>query len=224
MNEKENWFSMSEGEEGGHLDIYLYGVIGGKGVNAQSFIKQLQEAGDVNTITVYINTVGGSFYAGLAIFNTLKQHKAVVTTRVMGYGLSIGSVIMLAGDRVEAAKNSLMMIHRANTKVGGDVSDLEKAIEILKKHELIMVPEYVERLKIDDAAVRKLLAIETWYTAEEAQEAGLIDVVIDEVELNPEVAAATAQSKQFVTENYKSVPRAFDVTGKALNVVCDRFL
>lgn len=100
----ERWYSIATNAAAKHAEIYLYGVIGGYYANVQQFLADLQGAGDVEKITVYLNTVGGSFYDGLPIYNTLKQHQAHVTVKVMGYALSMGSVIMLAGDVVEAAE------------------------------------------------------------------------------------------------------------------------
>lgn len=191
-----------------HLDIYLYGVIGGSRVNAQRFIDELQAAGTVDTITVYLNTVGGSFYDGLPIYNTLKQHSAVVTMRVMGYALSMGSVVMLAGDRIEAAENSLLMIHRAQAAAVGDADELMKAVEVLLKHEAAIIPEYSRRMGLSAEEVAALLADETWYTAEEAKQAGLIDAVIGEVVIDDQQAGISAESLDFACSRFRKVPDA----------------
>jgi len=208
VNAESGWFTLSKDSEKKHLDIYLYGVIGSYRVNAQQFLDDIQAAGEVSTINLYLNTFGGGFYDGLAIYNTLKQHSAQVTVKVMGYALSMGSVIMLAGDRIEAAENSLIMIHRANAGVRGNVDDLQKAISILLKHEEAIIPEYKRRLGVDDSAVKTLLSDETWYTAKEAKAAGLVDYVMGEVEIDKDASGMTAENLRFVNENFKKIPDA----------------
>lgn len=205
-NDKNSWFSLSKDSVENHLDIYLYGVVGSYRITAKRFLDEVRAAGSVTTINLYLNTLGGGFYDGLAIYNTLKQHQAIVTVKVMGYALSMGSVIMLAGDKVEAAENSLIMIHRANASVRGNADDLQQAIDILLKHEAAIVPEYGRRMGLDDKAVEALLSAETWYTAPEAKAAGLIDVVTGEVVVDADAAGKTTENLHYMNQHFKNVP------------------
>ena len=202
------WYNIVTNQAGSHADIYLYGVIGGYYANVQQFLYDLNSFGNVQTITVYLNTVGGSFYDGLPIYNTLKQHKAYVTVKVMGYALSMGSVIMLAGDSIEAAENALIMIHRAlGDVVGGDAEEMTKAAEILLKHEAAIIPEYMRRLNKTAEEVAGLLAAETWFTAAEAKAAGLIDVITQVVDVNlPDATRLYSDSFEFASKHFKHVP------------------
>lgn len=200
------WFNLETNKESKHVDIYLYGVIGGYNVNLQQFLQDLSAAGEVDTITVYLNSVGGYFGDGLPIFNTLKQHKAHVTVKVMGYALSMASVIMLAGDVVEAAENALIMIHRAYNSEWGNADDLTKAAEILLKHEAAIIPEYARRMNLSDKAVFELLKAETWYTASEAKQAGLIDRITGEVVLDKAVAKLDGEVVNYALSQYRNVP------------------
>ncbi|MEB4590782.1 head maturation protease, ClpP-related, partial [Candidatus Thiothrix sp. Deng01] len=176
---------------------------------AQQFLADLQGAGDVETITVYLNTVGGSFYDGLPIYNTLKQHKAHVTVKVMGYALSMGSVIMLAGDVVEAAENSLVMIHRAQGGVWGDAEDMAHASQVLQKHEQAVIPEYMRRLGKSEQDVMALLKAETWYTASEAKAAGLVDAVTAATLTGKGGAAdMQAESWEYASQHFRNIPQA----------------
>lgn len=202
------WYNIQSNAATKHAEIYLYGVIGGYYANVQQFLADLQAAGDVERITVYLNTIGGSFYDGLPIYNTLKQHKAQVTVKVMGYALSMGSVIMLAGDSVEAAENSLIMIHRAQGMAWGDANDMAQAATVLQKHEQAILPEYMRRMGQSAQAVQALLAAETWYTAAEAKQAGLIDVITDVVNSNPEAAKLEAEAWNYAAQHYRNIPQA----------------
>ncbi len=202
------WYNIQSNAATKQADIYLYGVIGGYYANVQQFLADLQAAGDVERITVYLNTIGGSFYDGLPIYNTLKQHKAHVTVKVMGYALSMGSVIMLAGDTVEAAENSLIMIHRAQGVAWGDADAMAQAATILQKHEQAILPEYMRRMGQSAQQVQALLAAETWYTATEAKAAGLVDVITETVESNREEAKLEAQAWNYATQHYRNIPPA----------------
>lgn len=203
------WYNIAHNAGSRNADIYLYGIIGGWNVNAQQFLADLQAAGDVDSITVYLNTVGGSFYDGLPIYNTLKQHKANVTVKVMGYALSMGSVIMLAGDTVEAAENSLIMIHRAQGAAWGDANEMTKAADILLKHEAAILPEYARRMGKTETEVLALLQAETWYTAAEAKAAGLVDTITGASNA-PQAQAATlpADSWQYAQQHFNNIPAA----------------
>lgn len=202
------WYNIQSNAATKQAEIYLYGVIGGYYANVQQFLADLQAAGDVERITVYLNTIGGSFYDGLPIYNTLKQHKAQVTVKVMGYALSMGSVIMLAGDTVEAAENSLIMIHRAQGVAWGDADAMAQAATILQKHEQAILPEYMRRMGQSAQEVQALLAAETWYTATEAKQAGLIDVITEVVNSNPEAAKLEAEAWNYAAQHYRNIPQA----------------
>lgn len=202
----DRWYNIATNAATRHAEIYLYGVIGGWNANAQQFLADLQSAGDVDTITVYLNTVGGSFYDGLPIYNTLKQHKARVTVKVMGYALSIGSVIMLAADTVEAAENSLIMIHRAQGGVWGDADDMAHAAQVLLKHEKAVLPDYMRKLGKTETDVQALLQAETWYTAAEAKAAGLVDVVVGNADPNQAAADMQGDSWKYATQHFTNIP------------------
>lgn len=207
--QKQGWYSLAVNKSTKHADLYLYGVIGGYYVNIQSFLADLRNAGNVDTITVYLNTFGGTFYDGLPIFNTLKQHPAQVTVKVMGYALSMGSVIMLAADTVEMAENALVMIHRAQGGAWGDAKELRKMATVLEKHEAAIIPSYLHRMSISEAELQTLLQDETWYTAAEAKAAGLIDTITDKIDLSQAEADLTEDAWAFAAENFNHPPANF---------------
>lgn len=163
-------------------EIYLFGVIGGYTANLDQFKRDLDAAGKADNITIFLNTVGGAFVDGLPIHNLIKQHPAKITVKIMGYCLSIGSVIMLAADKIECAANGMIMIHRAQGFTYGDAGDHAKAATVLQKHEAAVIPHYASKLRKTASEVQALLNAETWYTATEAKAAGLIDAIIGSVD------------------------------------------
>ncbi len=165
-------------------EIDLYGVIGGYTANLSQFRRDLDSASNADNITVYVNTIGGTFADGLPIYNLIKQHPAQITVKIMGYALSIGSLIMLAADRVECAENGLIMIHRAQGYVYGDAADHTKNAQVLEKHEAAVIPIYMRKLDKTESQVKQIMQAETWYTAAEAKTAGLIDTITGKIDLD----------------------------------------
>ena len=175
------------------------------GVTAASFAKELVALGDISTITLHLNTPGGSVGDGTAIYNALKNHKATVTVEIDGYALSMGSIIALAGDTIKMSSNALFMIHNPSGIVFGDAEDMRKSANVTDKHKEAMLNTYQARTGIDRNKLSKMMNDETWFTADEALDNGFIDEVTDPVEL-----AASANTQQFMSDlNLKHQPDGF---------------
>ncbi|XKK19670.1 Clp protease ClpP [Bacillus sp. CB102A.1] len=86
----------------------------------------LGQLDDKSNLNIYVNSGGGSVFAGLAIYNMLKRNKAQKTVYVDGVAASIASVIALAGDRVVVPSNAFLMIHKPWTYAAGNAIDFEK--------------------------------------------------------------------------------------------------
>lgn len=200
---KQTWYSMSAKDT--HGTIYIYEEIGYWGVTSASFAKELVSLGDINTITLHLNTPGGSVGDGTAIYNALKNHKASVTVEIDGYALSMGSIIALAGDTIKMADNALFMIHNPWGIAFGDADEMRKSADITDKHKQAMLNTYQSKTGMDRNKLSKMMNDETWLTAEEALAYGFIDEVTDAVEL-----AASANTQQFVHDlNLKNQPDNF---------------
>lgn len=130
-------------------------------------------------ISIYLNTPGGSVYAGLGIYDTMQFVKSRVATICTGMAASMGAVLLVAGERGmrAALPHSRVMIHQPMGGIQGQASDIEiTAKEILKlKDELYQIisdhsGQTMEKIRQD--ADR-----DYWMTAVEAQEYGMIDKV-----------------------------------------------
>ena len=130
-------------------------------------------------ISIYLNTPGGSVYAGLGIYDTMQFVKSKVATICTGMAASMGSVLLVAGEQGmrAALPHSRVMIHQPLGGIQGQASDIEiTAREILKlKDELYQIisdhsGQTVEKIRQD--ADR-----DYWMTAKEALEYGMIDKV-----------------------------------------------
>lgn len=205
QSDQRDWYALATNAKKKHLDIYLYGVIGGWRCNVNNFDSDIKAAGDVQTITVYLNTVGGTFYDGLAINNTLKQHKAFVTIKVMGYALSMGSYLLTGADHVECASNALIMAHRAQGGVQGDAARMQHVAAILEKHESAsLIPDYMRVLNKSEDEVKAILQKETWWTATEAKAAGLVNTITGEVDLDEAEKTLSDNAWDYAAEYFQN--------------------
>ena len=158
-------------------DLYFYGDIVDSWSGAwddtdqypQAIKEFLDEAKDKN-INIYINSGGGSVFAGMAIYNMLKRHKGHKTVYVDGLAGSIASVIALAGDKIVIPKNAYMMIHKPWCACGGNADDFREMANTLDKVEQGILNVYKDNLASEmlyDEIV-EMVNNETWLTGEEA--------------------------------------------------------
>lgn len=127
-------------------------------------------------VEVRINSAGGSVHAALAIFNALKSRQT--TVYIDGVAASAASVIAMAGRRVVAAENALLMIHDPWTTVTGNAAEIRRHADMLDLHRDALVLAY-DRAGIDRQKLLQMLAAETWLTAAEALRLGFIDEIAE---------------------------------------------
>ena len=134
-------------------------------------------------ILFVINSPGGAVDCGFAIWDQVKMITSPVTTLVTGLAASMGSVLSLcaAPGRRFATKHSRIMIHQPRIMglIQGQATDLEiQAREILKTRAAI-VDVYVQATGKDKAVIEKAIDRDTWMSAQEAFEYGLLDKVVE---------------------------------------------
>ncbi len=171
-------------------ELMIYGRIGGggwfdDGISANDVAAALREAGP-GPINVRINSGGGDVFDGVAIHSLLARHPGTVTTYVDGLAASAASFIMLAGERVVASRNSMVMIHDAMTGVFGAKARLARALELLDKVSDNIADMYAEKAGEDVEFWRAKMEENgedgVWYTGQEALDAGLVDNVVSDDE------------------------------------------
>lgn len=118
---------------GYQADIILYDAIGrgAGGVDAAQVIQDLKARGSVRELTIRINSPGGIAFDGVAIYNNLVAHPARKVVYVDGEASSAASIIAMAGDEINMARGSLMLIHRAYADALGDASMLRSLADRL---------------------------------------------------------------------------------------------
>lgn len=172
-----DWYSI-KAQSGGEAEILIYDVIGWPFISAEAFVRDLSQITAEN-ITVRINSPGGDVFDGTAIYNALRAHKAKIVTRIEGLAASMASIVALAGDEVQIAKNAFFMIHNPWVVAAGDHEDMSKTSEILSKLTDSMARIYADTSNLGIKAVREAMKNETWYTGKEAHDAGFADTVLD---------------------------------------------
>jgi ATP-dependent Clp protease protease subunit len=131
-------------------------------------------------ISIYVNSPGGSIYAGLAIYDTMQFVKPEIQTICMGVAMSMGSLLLTAGAKGKrfALPNSRILIHQPSAGFEGQSTDIEiHAREILKVRERIdeiyaqHTGQPLEQVHVD-------MERDRFFKADEAVEYGLIDRVL----------------------------------------------
>ena len=133
-------------------------------------------------ILLVINSPGGSIDAGFAIWDQFKLVTSPVTTLVTGLAASMGSVLALVAEPKKrfATPQSRFMIHqpRLSGYIQGQATDLDiQAREILKTHELL-IDLYQEATGKDRESISRAIDRDSWLSAEEAKNFGLISKVV----------------------------------------------
>ncbi|MES3674609.1 ATP-dependent Clp protease proteolytic subunit [Halomonas elongata] len=142
---------------------------------AREFIAAVDELGELDEITVEINSPGGDVASGVRIYHYLRGHSAKIHTRVTGMAASIATVIMMAGDTRSMAIGSNMMTHRASALICGafNVADMEEIARNLNKVDASLVEIYTATTGKSADEINSLLDQgDTYLDAEEALEWG----------------------------------------------------
>ncbi|HEV2775421.1 MAG TPA: ATP-dependent Clp protease proteolytic subunit [Solirubrobacteraceae bacterium] len=132
-------------------------------------------------ISLYINSPGGSIYAGMAIYDTMQFVKPDIQTMCMGIAMSMGSLLLTAGAEGKrfSLPNSRILIHQPSAGFEGQSTDIEiHAREIMKTRK--RVDEiYAKATGKPEEEVHREMERDRFFTAQQAAEYGLIDRVLD---------------------------------------------
>lgn len=148
-------------------------------------IKNLQilEHREIAPISILLNSCGGSWEDGMAVYDFIKASKSHVTIIGLGKIYSMGSVIMQAGDDRILTQNSYMMIHDGSEGYIGTPRSFEAWAKFSEATRSTMYKIYYDRMKkknrrITLKEIEKICSHDTIYTAEQAVQVGLADEII----------------------------------------------
>ena len=140
----------------------------------------LESADPDKDISLYINSPGGSIYAGLAIYDTMRFVKPDIATMCIGVAMSMGSLLLAGGAKGKrmALPNSRILMHQPSAGFEGQATDIEiHAKEILNTRARID-EIYARHCEKPVEEVHRDMERDRFFKADEAAEYGLIDRVI----------------------------------------------
>lgn len=180
--EPRQWFSVqNKTDDPKTAAVNIYDdIIPFYGVNAVDFRNELQALGDgIETIDLHIHSRGGNVYEAVAIMNTLRQHSAKVVTTVDSVAASAAGFIAVgASDELIVAENAEIMAHLPWVMAIGDANDLRKTVDRLDQIGKNIASIFSERAGGTVEEWMDVLTAETWWSAQEAVDAGIADRVL----------------------------------------------
>jgi len=184
------------------IEVFVYGEIGGWGITANQFVQDLRAMDDgISPVIAAFNSIGGDLFDGLAMHNALSRLGERCTGRVDALAASAASVAVCGAHKVVIASNAMLMIHNPWTYAAGDAEDFRKVADVLDQTMEAIIAAYKAKAPdIDEVELRRLVAAETWLTANEAVALGLADEVGDGVK----VKACLGQGS--VLQRYQHAP------------------
>ncbi|WP_020138603.1 ClpP family protease [Streptomyces sp. 351MFTsu5.1] len=132
-------------------------------------------------ISLYINSPGGSVYAGLAIYDTMRLIPNDVSTLAMGFAASMGQFLLCAGapGKRYALPHARIMMHQGSAGIGGTTADIEIQAENLEHSKRTMERLLAENTGQSPESIARDGDRDRWFTAEEARQYGMVDRVLD---------------------------------------------
>jgi len=175
------WYSIENKAESNSVEISIYDEIGDYGTSAKDFIEEVKNVSEKD-ITLRINSVGGSVFDGLAIYNTLRSHRGYVNIKIEGLAASISTVIAMAGDNIEMA------------------TDMRKTADLLDKIKSEIIEIYSKKSNLSVEQLSNMMDKETWLSSQEAVEFGFVDNITEAMKV-----AASFDLSKFTNVNEKEV-------------------
>lgn len=164
----------------------VYEWLGMTATSPKGIQKKLKDAAGKD-VTLEINSGGGSVFAASEIYTALRSYSGKVTGEIVGVAASAASVIAMACERLEMSPTAQMMIHNASTTTSGDCYDMQVAAELLQNANETIAAAYKAKSGKSTEELLEMMNKTTWFTADKAINAGLVDGVMFE-----ENAAITA--------------------------------
>ncbi len=155
--------------------------------DVQRVIDAYQEGDEIE---VFINSPGGVITTGSEIYTLLKKYAEHIKIYITGEACSAASIVAMAAY-CEMAPTALMMVHCVSSKIAGNHSDMTHMAEVLEIADRALCTAYTSKSGMTEADALAMMNHETWLTAKQAKERGLVDGIMfedQEEEQSPLVA------------------------------------
>jgi len=159
-------------------DKEIYDWFGMESTAPKDIGKALNEANG-QMVDVYINSGGGDIFAGSEIYTALKSYKGEVKNHIVGLAASSASVIAMAAPS-DISPTAMVMVHNVSSMAGGDYHDMEHMANTLQQANKSIAAAYVAKTGMTEKEALAMMDKETWLTAQQAVDRGLIDKVMFE--------------------------------------------
>lgn len=168
--------------------INMYDVIGydywtGGGITSK-MVNSVLRKNKGKAVTVNINSPGGDYFEGVAIYNLLKEHDGDVEINIIGIAASAASIIAMAGNDIKIAENGFLMIHNAWTVSVGNKHDMRSTADTLDQFDNSMIGVYSKKTGISEDEIRQMCDDETWISGNDAVEKGFATSLLDSDEID----------------------------------------
>ena len=169
----------------GNDDKPIYEWLGYEATSPNDIISALNKASG-QAVDVYIDSGGGDVFAGSNIYTSLRGYKGEVNIHIVGLAASAASVIAMAG-KSDISPTAMLMVHNVSSVAGGDYHDMDKMSEVLQSANKSIAAAYVAKTGMSEEEALAMMDHETWLSAQQAVDKGLIDGVMFE---NYQIAAS----------------------------------
>lgn len=160
-------------------EAWIYDWYGMEYTTAKNIERSIRNAQPNESIVFEINSGGGDVFAGSEIRTLIASVADRAIINIVGLAGSAASVAA-TGAKCFIAPTAMMMIHNVACSTSGDYNTMDHTSEILKKANEAVANAYVAKTGRDRQEFLDLMQKETWFTAEEAKEAGLVDGIMFE--------------------------------------------
>jgi len=141
-------------------------------------LHMLANAAQDKEITIYLNSFGGCWFNGMAVYDSIKACPCPITIYVVGSAMSMGSIILQAADQRIIYPNATVMVHDGyESRVNDIPTTFQNWAEYSKKTQKRMYEIYAERSGRPISFWRKKCAADLILSAKEAKELGLVDTI-----------------------------------------------
>lgn len=160
-------------------DYFAYEWLGLDATSPKTVRKAIEEANE-DELEVEVNSPGGNVFAASEIYTMLREHKKLVTVKIIGVAASAASVISMAGHKVLMAPTAQMMIHNVSTMATGDYRSMEHTAKVLKGANDTIANAYRLKSGMSHDELLRMMDKETWLTPQDALYYNLIDGIMFE--------------------------------------------
>ena len=164
------------------------------------FLNEMESLKNKANVTFHINSPGGEVFAGVAIYNRMKEFTGNVTTVVDGLAASAASIIAQGGKTRKVCNGALTMIHGASGFMYGyyNANDMKDSLAQINAIDKSIAEIYAKCTGIEQDKVKNMMSKTTWMSAQEAVDNGFADEIVDTGE---KVTMSLNSSKSLLTVN-----------------------